>query len=67
MEDHVKKEWRDKVRGGYPSWIGRISVKQVPGNLGDLPGISNDKDDLQARTKRIRIQKYLREKLLPPH
>ena len=33
MEDHVKKEWRDKVRGGYPSWIGRISVKQVPGRL----------------------------------
>ena len=37
------------------------------GNLGDLPGISNDKDELQARTKRIRVQKYLREKLLPPH
>ena len=37
------------------------------GDLGDLPGISNNKDELQARTKRIRIQKYLREKLLPPH
>ena len=37
------------------------------GDLGDLPGISNDKDELQARTKRIRIQKYLREKLLPSH
>ena len=37
------------------------------GDLGDLPRISNDKDELQARTKRIRIQKYLREKLLPPH
>ena len=37
------------------------------GDLGDLPGISNDKDKLQARTKRIRMQKYLREKLLPPH
>ena len=36
-------------------------------DLGDLLGISNDKDELQARTKRIRIQKYLREKLLPPH
>ena len=32
--------------------------------LGDLPGISNDKNELQARTKRIRMQKYLREKLL---
>ena len=33
MEDHVKKKWRDKVRGGYPSRIGRISIKQVPGKL----------------------------------
>ena len=37
------------------------------GDLGDLPEISNDRDELQARTKRIRIQKYLKEKLLPPH
>ena len=36
-------------------------------DLGDLPGISNDKDELQACTKRIRMQKYLREKLLPPY
>ena len=36
-------------------------------DLGDLPGVSHDEDRLQARTKRIRIQKYLREKLLPPH
>ena len=35
--------------------------------LGDLPGISNDKNELQARMKRIRMQKYLREKLLPSH
>ena len=37
------------------------------GDLGDLLGISNDKDELQARTKMIRMQKYLREKLLPLH
>ena len=37
------------------------------GNLGDPPGIFNDKDELQARIKRIRIQKYLREKLLSSH
>ena len=36
-------------------------------DLGDLPGASNDEDKLQIRTERIRIQKYLREKLLPPH
>ena len=22
IEDHVRKGWRGKVRGGYPSWIG---------------------------------------------
>ena len=38
-----------------------------PSDLGNLPAGSNDKDRLQARTERIRIQKYLREKLLPPH
>ena len=37
------------------------------GDLGNLPGGSNDEDRLQIRTERIRIQKYLREKLLPPH
>ena len=38
-----------------------------PGDLGNLPRGSNDDDRLQACTERIRIQKYLREKLLPPH
>ena len=37
------------------------------GDFGDLPGVSNDEDRLQVRTKRIRTQKYLRKKLLPPH
>ena len=38
-----------------------------PGDLGNFPRGSNDEDRLQARTERIRIQKYLREKLPPPH
>ena len=38
-----------------------------PSDLGNLPRGSNDEDRLQACTERIRIQKYLREKLLPPH
>ena len=38
-----------------------------PGDLGNLPRDSNNKDRLQAHTKKIRIQKYLREKLPPPH
>ena len=36
-------------------------------DLGNLPGDSNNEDRLQACTKVIRIQKYLREKLPPPH
>ena len=32
------------------------------GNLGDPPGGSNDKDELQAHAKMIRIQKYLEAK-----
>ena len=37
------------------------------GDLGNLPRDSNNEIRLQARTETIRIQKYLREKLLPPH
>ena len=36
-------------------------------DLGNLPGDSNNDDRLQARKKVIRIQKYLKEKLPPPH
>ena len=36
-------------------------------DFGNLPGDSNNEDRLQARTEMIRIQKYLGEKLLPPH
>ena len=38
-----------------------------PDDLGNLPRGSNDEDRFQARTKKIKIQKYLREKLLPQH
>ena len=37
------------------------------GELGNLPRDSNNEDKLQARTEKIRIQKYLKEKLPPPH
>ena len=37
------------------------------GDLGNLPKDSNNEDRLQARTETIRIQKYFREKLPPPH
>ena len=34
---------------------------------GNLLGDFNNEDRLQARTETIRIHKYLREKLPPPH
>ena len=37
------------------------------GDLGNLPKDSNNEDRLQARMEKIKIQKYLREKLPPPH
>ena len=36
-------------------------------DLGNLLGDSSNEDRLQVRKEVIRIQKYLREKLLPPH
>ena len=36
-------------------------------DLGNLPRDSNNEDRLQTHTKKIKIQKYLREKLSPPH
>ena len=38
-----------------------------PGDLGDLPKDSNNEDRLQAHMEKMRIHKYLREKLPPPH
>ena len=37
------------------------------GDLGNLPRDSNNEDRLQAHTELIRILKYLKEKLPPPH
>ena len=38
-----------------------------PGDLGNLPRDSNNEDRLQTRMEKIKIQKYLRERLSPPH
>ena len=38
-----------------------------PSDLGNLPRDSNNEDRLQAHMEKIRIQKYLKEKLPPPH
>ena len=38
-----------------------------PSDLDNLPRDSNNEGRLQTRMETIRIQKYLREKLPPPH
>ena len=67
MKAYIQERLKSTVRGGYPSRIWGMSVQQVLGQLSEPPRIFNDKDELQARTERIRMHKYLREKLLPPH
>ena len=47
--------------------LDKYQLSKHPGDLGNLLGGSNDEDRLQARTERIKIQKSLREKMLPPH
>ena len=47
--------------------LDEYQLSRHSGDLGNLPRDSNNEDRLQARTEKIRIQKYLREKLPPPH
>ena len=59
-----RRSWSERVilLGPHECQSSRHSV-----DLGNLPGDSNNEDRLQARKEVIRIQKYLREKLPPPH
>ena len=63
-----RQEWVE-VRGprGSSSGPDEYQSSWHSGDLGNLPGDSNNEDRLQARTEVIKIQKYLREKLPPPH
>ena len=47
--------------------LDEYQLSRHPGDLGNLPRDSNNEDRFQARTEKIRIQKYLREKLPSPH
>ena len=64
---HTKKGERVQSEEVILLGQGECRSSKYLGNLGDLPGISSDKDELRARTEMIRMQKYLREKLLLPH
>ena len=58
------KPWSEEVTLLRP---GEYQSSKHPGDLGNLPRDSNNEDRLQARMEKIRIQKYLREKLPPLH
>ena len=59
-----RRSWSERVILLEPD---EYQSSRHSGDLGNLPRDSNNEDRLQARTKMIRIQKYLREKLPPPH
>ena len=59
-----RRPWSERVILLGPD---EYQSSRYSGDLGNLPGDSNNEDRLQARTKVIRIQQYLREKLSPPH
>ena len=64
---HIEKGGRAQSEEVILLRQGECRSSKYLGNLGDLPGISSDKDKLQTHTERIRMQKYLRKKLLPLH
>ena len=59
-----KRSWSERVILLGPN---EYQSSRHSGDLGNLPGDSNNENRLQARTEVIRIQTYLREKLPPPH
>ena len=64
VSEKSRRPWSERVilLGPNECQSSRHSI-----DLGNFPGDSNNEDRLQARKKVIRIQKYLREKLPPPH
>ena len=59
-----KRPWSERVILLGPD---EYQSNRHSGDLGNLLEYSNNEDRLQTRKKVIRIQKYLKEKLPPPH
>ena len=64
MQGNVRRQWSERVIlfGLDECQSGKFLL-----DLGNLPGDSSNEDRLQGRKEVIRPQKYLGEKLLPPH
>ena len=64
MSGKGKRPWSERVIVLRPD---KFQSSRHSVDLGNLPGDSNNEDRLQACKEMIRIHKYLREKLPPPH
>ena len=64
MQKNVEGHWSERVGFLGPD---KCLSGQLHLDLCNLPGNSSDEDRLQMSKERIRMRKYLGEKLLPPH
>ena len=64
MQGKVRRQWSERVILLGPDEY--QSGKHLL-DLGNLPGDSSNEDRLQVHKEVIRTQKYLGEKMLPPH
>ena len=64
MRGNVQRQWSERVilLGPDECQSGKLLL-----GLGNLLGNSSNEDRLQVHKEVIRTQKYLGEKLLPPH
>ena len=64
MQGNVRRHWSERVilLGPDECQSGELLL-----DLGKLPGHSSNENRLQMCKEGIRTQKYLGEKLLPPH
>ena len=64
VQGNVRRQWSKRVILLVPD---ECQSSKLLLDLGNLLGDSSNEDRLQGRKEVIRLQKYLREKLLPPH
>ena len=64
VQGNGRRQWSERVILLGPD---KCRSNELWLDLGNLPRNSNNEDRLQVRKEGIKTQKYLGEKLLPPH
>ena len=64
VQGNVRRQWSKRVILLVPD---ECQSSKLLLDLSNLLGDSSNEDRLQGRKEVIRLRKYLREKLLPPH